>query len=400
MPFKKKIALSLVTIALLASCATEDKYAANAIPIVNIENNNSDDIKDDNVSRTEIKISFRHQDRNLSWQKNDLDEQTQGLAFSASTAVIYSKWDNRLQIVDPSTKTVSSDKRYLDVEGNRYSSGETPRVDDISGASEQILEKVFLNESASSVYSLLVKYGDESKDIGIGIYADDIGNGIPDARFARRGNSSANYYNYPKIKDMALSHNGTQLVAVGDDRKIRIFDANSLNAPSEIDTGKKMRSVNFSMDDKHVFTGMGGLSSYIQIYNLASKEKVAELKTKETPKAIVEIPEQNKIIVIFNDSNKIRIYDISDISNLVQSKLLIINGKAKSIAISPDKKTFAIVATGKQVNLFSIDGSENPKVIHLAEECYGASFVDEKKLITVGKTSMEFFDIKIESIKK
>jgi hypothetical protein len=398
MHFKKKIVLSLVTIALLTSCATEDTYKADNLPAVNTDTGGeTPNPVENNSSVTKVDISFTHEDGNVSWTyKNDETESTQGLATSTGNSIIYSKWDNRLQILDTSTKTITADKNYLDVTGSRYSSGENPRVDSTSGASEQILEKAFLNESGSSLYALLMKYADTSKTIGIGIYADDIGNGIPKTRFARRDSTANNYYAYPKIKDMALSHNGTKIVAVGDDRNIKIFDANNLNSPSEINTGKKLRSVNFSKNDEHIFVGSGGLSSYIFIYNVASKDKIAELETTETPKSILELPEQNKIIVIFNDSNKVRIYDISDITKLKPIKLLITNGKAKSIAISPDNKTFAITATGKNVNLFSIEDLKDPKVIKLTENCFGASFLSDKKLITAGESSIEFFDITIE----
>ena len=393
MHIKKKFVLSFVTIVLLASCATEDKYKADnrETPFISnpIENNSSTE---------KVTISFTHDDNNISWTyKNDKTESTQGLAISTGNSVLYSKWDNRLQIVDTNTRTIIADENYLDVIGSRYSSGENPRVDSTSGASEQILEKLFLNESGSSVYSLLMKYDDsKSKEIGIGIYADDIANGIPSTRFARRASTDTKYYAYPKIKDMALSFNGTKVVAVGDDRKIKIFDSNNLNTPTEINTGKKLRSINFATNDEHLFVGSGGLSNYILTYNLASQDKIAELETTQTPKSMLELPEQNKLVVIFNDSNKVRVYDISDLTKLKPIKLLIINGKAKSIAISPDNKTFAIAATGKNVNLFSIEDLKEPTVIKLTENCFGTSFLSDKKLITVGESSIEFFDINIE----
>lgn len=400
MYFKKKIILSLVTITMLTSCSTEDKYRADeCINCTDISNlvkdiNSSSDTPDKKA--TEVKISFTHDKNNVTWQKRDIEEQTQGVALSTQNSVVYGKWDNRIIIIDPSTKTISDDKLYLDVEGKRYSSGEIPLADDVSGASEQILEKVLISESGTDMFSLLVKYNDESRDIGVGIYSDEIANGIPLARFARRDTLDANYYSYPTVKDMALSYDGTMLIAGGDDKKIKIFEPNNLNTPIEINVGKKIRSLNFSKNDEYIFVGITGLSKFIRIYNIATKEKITEIKTEKIPLSILELLAENKIVAIFQDSNKVMIYDVSDINNPIKSKLLIINGKAKSISISPDNKTFAISATGKQVNLFSIEGKENPKVITLQEECYGASFVSQSKLVVVGKTSMEFFDIQLE----
>ncbi len=399
MHFKKKILLSLVTIAVLSSCATEDKYKADTCvgcsPTASENENNGSNPNPNLGQENELSISFTHNDGNVSWQKKHEHEQVQGMVLTTGLALVYTKWDNSLIVIDPSTKTTSDNKEYLYVEGGRYSSGEIPVVDDVSGASEQILQKMLSDESGSSIYSMLLKYDDSSKDIGIGIYSDAMGNGVPSTKFARRNSSATNYYNYPKIRDIALSHNATQLVAVGDDRKIKIFDANNLNSPSEIDTGRKMRSVDFSLDDEHIFTGSGGLSSHIRIYNLASKNKVAEIETEETPIGIIQVPDAQKIIVLFNDSNKVRIYDISDISKPIESKLLITNGKAKSISISADKKTFAVTATGKQVNLFSLDGGDSPTIIKHSEECFSTSFMSDSKLLVIGRTSMEFFDITI-----
>jgi len=401
MNFNKKIMCSLVSVLLLSACESEDKYKAkeciNCMPSENAGENEGEKKADDPIinDNNNINISISKDDQNITWEKKDTDEEVLGMVLSSQNTLVYSKWNNRLTIINPNTKTISSDDLYLDVTGGRYSSGETVLVDATTGASEQTLAKVLVNDDGTTVFSLLEKYDDDSKDIGIGIYSDDISNGVPDARFATRVTTSANYFSYPTARDIALSHDGQTIVAGGDDRKINIFDANNLNSPREINAGRKVRSLNFSADDNHIFSGSSGLKKHIKIFNVASGVEEASIETSGIPKEVVEIPNSNKIIAIFLGSNKVRVYDITDITTPTLNKTLIINGSAKSISISPDKKTFAITATGKQVNLFTINGSNTPKVISLDENANGATFLSENKLMIATGTSIVYYTISL-----
>ena len=405
MHFKRKIVCSAVVAMVLASCATtNDEYQAESC--IDCALGNSSPTPTPGATPTPgvtplIIESVSKASEEITWIKKDLNEEvTQGMALSPENAIVYSKWDNRLQVINPNTQTISDDKLYLDVTGSRYSSGETPLVDSESGASEQVLAKMLINHSGTDVFSMLVKNEDGAKDKGVGIYSDNIANGIPETRFARRATTDIKYYNYPKIRDIALSHDGMTLLACGE-RVIKIFDATNLNSPTEINTGKKMRSVNFSEDDKYIFAGSGGLSGLIRIYDAESRESISEINIEETPLAIVELAEAKKIVAIFNSKdgaggNKVRVYDISDISNPKLDKLLVINGNAKSIVISPNGKLFAIAATGKQVNLFSISGVDTPKVITLGENVSGLGFISDTKLIVSNGTCIEYFDITVK----
>ncbi|NKQ40589.1 MAG: hypothetical protein HF962_03365 [Sulfurovum sp.] len=401
MHFKKTITYSTVAVMVLLGCATENKYKAQECPecIIPVDNPGNGGGNDDNQTIIAT-IDYVDSGSIISWSKQHADEQSQGLAFSSNTIAAYTKWDNRLILIDPSTNSINSEKVFLDVTGGRYSSGEIPVVDSVSGASEQILTKVLLNSSATEVFSMIKKFDDNSRDVGIGIYRDSIANGVPDVRFARRATTDDSYYHYPKVTDIALSHDNTKLVTCGYDRKIAIFDPSSLNTPEVIDTGKKMRSVDFSANSDYIFAGSGGLSSLIRIYNTASKSMIAEIATAQTTREVKEIPEGNKMIAIFDPKNGVggdilRVYDISDIGSPTQEKILIVNGNAKSIAISPDKKTFAIVATGNQVNLFAIDGGDNPVVINLGEPVSDAVFISETKLAVLLGTKIKIFDITV-----
>ncbi len=432
MNINKKILCSVVTILLLSACESEDKYkkekCVNCMPdssSVSSSSGSSNSSSSTSSSSSgsssssssssgststssssgssssgssNVTINFSKNNDKITWTKKDDEEQAMGLALSSQNALVYSKWDNRLIIINPSTQSISSDELYLDVTGERYSSGETVLVDADTGASEQILAKVLVNNAGTTAFSLLEKYDeDDSKDIGIGIYSDDISNGVPSARFAKRAATVANYFNYPEIKDIALSHDGQTVIAGGNDRKIKVFNANDLNNPSEIDTGRKIRSLSFSLDDKYIFSGSSGLSKHIKIFDATSKRELASIVTSDIPKAVVEIPDADKIIAIFAGSNKVKIYDISDINAPTLDKTLIINGSAKSISISPDKKTFAITATGKQVNLLSIDGGNTPKVITLDENANGAEFLSETKLMVTTGTEILYFDITLSN---
>lgn len=397
MHFKRKIVCSMIVASMLASCATEDKHKASPCvdgcplnPVITATPGGTPE-----PSETLVSLDYSKRSETVTWQKKHSDEQVEGLVLASQNALIYSKWDNRLIIVDMDTKSIIKDELFLDITGGRYVSGETTVTDAQTGASEQVLLKMLSEQSGTKVFSMLGKDDHAKVEIGIGIYSDTIVSDVPDGRFGRRNTSDVDYYHYPKIEDMALSHSGTTLAACGDDRKILIFDANVLNAPQVIDTGKKMRSVSFSANDEYIFAGSGGLSGLIRIYNTTSKEILSEIKVKETPRAIVELENTNKIIVIFNGSSIVRIYDIADVANPKLDKTLVINGNAISISTSPDNKLFAIAGTGNNVNLFSIEGGDAPKVIKVAAPVSTATFTADKELVIVDDLSMDFYDITV-----
>ena len=406
MHFKRKIVCSVVTAMVLTSCVTNDKYKAAECIDCGLNQNSAPTpttgTPNPNPTPTvEVSIDFKKSSEKVTWGKKDKDEEVQGMVLSSQNVLVYSKWNNRLIVVDPQTQTISNDRLFLDVTGDRFSSEEIPLVDSTTGASEQILTKVLVNDSGTKVFSMLQKYADNSKTKGIGIYSDSIANGIPSAKFSRRNTSDTTYFEYPNITDMALSHDNTKVIVCGNDRKIHIFDVDTLNSPSTISTGKKMRSLSFSANDKYIFAGSGGLSGLIRIYDAESRLSVSEVKTQETPLSVVELVEAKKMIAIFNSKNgsggnKVRIYDISDITNPTLDKLLVINGNAKSIAISPNGKLFAIAATGKQVNLFSTGGKDTPKLITLGENVSGVGFTSDTKLIVSNGTAIEYFDITVK----
>lgn len=388
---KKVLGFSLITVMMLASCETEDKYRAKecteCMPggISDIQDNTYDT---NNSQPGQINITFDKDAQNLLWQKGHKDESVMGMSKSEQKTLIYTKWHNRLRIIDPTTKKLTEDKLFLYVEGERDT------IDAVSGASEQILKKVLPTPDSGTIIAMVEKHSDEASDKGIGIYSADISQGIPDLKFARESSDSPDYFNYPDIKDIAISHNGETIIAGGNDRKIKIFTTTELNNPTEIDTGKKIRSLGFSADDKYIFCGTGGLTKYLQIYDFASGTKVAEIETNDTPLSVVEILSKNRIIATFQGSNKVKVYDSSDMNNPTLIKTLIINGRAKSISLSPDDKFIAIAATGKQINFFSLDGGDNPKIVTLNESVNGIAFLNETRFMVAGETGIDFFNIK------
>jgi WD40 repeat protein len=394
MSFDKKIlGFSFITIMILASCSTEDKYKAKeCIDCMPSASYNEDVVDDNNKSQaTQLNIRFVKDDQNITWQKKHKDEVTLGISHSGEKAIVHTKWHNRLMIIDPTTKTLNHEKLFLHIEGDRDT------IDEVSGASEQPLKKALLAHDSSSVFAMVEKYDYTASDTGVGIYSADVTGLIPEIKFASKSSDSLDYFNYPDIKDIAITHDGQKLIAGGDDKKIKIFDTTNLNNPIEINIGKKIRSLNLSFDDKYIFCGTSGLKKYIHIYDFDSRTKVSEIETSDIPLSVVQVLNENKIIVIFQGSNKVKVYDTTNINSPTLLKTLIINGKAKSIAISPDQKLFAITATGKQINFYSLDSLDSHKVFTLNETANGVIFLNESRFLVLGETGIEFFDMAIDS---
>ncbi|MCH9812632.1 MAG: hypothetical protein K0U47_01675 [Epsilonproteobacteria bacterium] len=391
MHFNIKIASSVIAVLLLASCSSEERYKAEScvdcLPNANQVDNNDEDVNSQTTKK--IKISVTQEDNNVSWTKAHIDQASMGLVHQGQKAVVYTKWHNQLIVIDPETKSVTDQKLFLDISGGR------DVVDSVSGASEQVLEKVTLSSDSSMLYAMVTKYADDNSDIGVGVYSTEIENGIPDLRFASQSTVSETFYHEATIRDIALSSDGNTLLSGGDDRKIKIF-ANGLNNPDEIDVGKKIRSLSFSEQDSYIFCGLGGLTNLVRIYDASTKTLLSEMTVDETPLQIVEVSGENKMVVLFADSNKVRVYDITDIRNPVQSRMVILNGKAKSVILSDDSKLFAVSATGKKVNLCAVEGGQTPEyVITTSETVSGASFSNNEKLIVSGESAMLFYDLNI-----
>ncbi|NQY22013.1 MAG: hypothetical protein HRT40_12040, partial [Campylobacteraceae bacterium] len=187
-----------------------------------------------------------------SWDKLYEDEKSIGASSSSSKIISYSKWHNKLTILDVSNteekaKILENDK-YLDVIGGK------DYVDAITGASEQELNKVEISSDGNKIYSLVGKYERDSEDIGVGIYSSSLDPKLTNVQFASKSISSSDYFNYPRIKDIKLSKDNTILLAGGDDKKIFKFAVNDLsNELLSVSVKYRVKKLEISYDNKYIF---------------------------------------------------------------------------------------------------------------------------------------------------
>ena len=292
------------------------------------------------------------------------EETSIGATFDSTSnkIIAYSKWHNKLSILDTSDPTViptnSSEDFYLNVPGGEHA---TITVDGVSGVSEQKLDKVVVSDNGSTIYSMVKKAKSSSKDKGVGIYSSDISSVVPSTEFARETDSKY-YYNYPEITDIFLSKDSSKLIASGDDSRILIFNADDLANPVVIDTAKRPKSIAISDDNVYVFAGVSknfaNPPKELSIYNANTKNLVGSWHSTDSdfdyPVNILT-KGADELFVSVDKGTKIYHLNIADKNNIVEIKTYQASEKIKKLSLTEDKKHLIVALQEKQVEVFSLE---------------------------------------------
>lgn len=295
------------------------------------------------------------------------EETSIGATFDSTSnkIIAYSKWHNKLSVLDTSDPTViptnSSEDFYLNVPGGEHA---TITVDGVSGVSEQKLDKVVVSDNGSTIYSMVKKADSSSKDKGVGIYSSDISSGVPSREFARETNSKY-YYNYPEITDIFLSKDSSKLIASGDDSRILIFNADDLANPVVIGTDKRPKSIAISDDNAYVFAGVSknfaNPPKELSIYNANTKNLVGSWHSTDSdfdyPVNILT-KGSGELFVSVDKGNKIYHLNIEDKNNIAEIKTYQASEKIKKISLTEDKKHLIVALQKKQVEVFSLESDQ------------------------------------------
>ncbi len=348
-------------------------------------------------NRLDQNLSLTDLDRTTSWVKLDDDETGMGSRFAKDVkkVVSYSKWHNKLTILDSSNVNVApiildSDK-FLFVDDIRDA------VDANTGASEQELTQLKVTNDGNTIYSMLTKYKDDSKNIGVGAYISDISSStIPTTIFATESNLS-HFYHYEDITDIALSPDNTIFGVSGNDKKIILFDAGNLSSPThDISSSKRVKSITISQDNSLVFAGLSKkFDNSLGIFSVLTKDLLGEFSLDKHPTVILQINE-NEIFVASNDDNKIFHLDISDKSNIKQVALLTATEKVKDLSLSNDGQYLISTLSLKQVNAFDLTNTSKVAAITLDDVVVSAFDVNENTIAITYGTNISYFNL-IES---
>ncbi len=347
--------------------------------------------------------SFYLKDLNLeqSWDKSHSDEQIIGASASSSKIISYSKWHNKLTILDISKKDekakILQNDKYLDVLGAR------DQVDAITGASEQELKKVEISSSGNKIYSLVTKYDSDSKNIGIGIYSSSLNPKLTNVQFASKSISSNDYFNYPRIKDMKLSKDNTILIAGGDDKKILKFAANDLsNELLNVSVQYRVKKLEISDDNKYVFVSFSSRNNNVFAIYDANLNLVSEIKIEDYYKhdsgveshiSSIAIKNKNELYLSIEGSNKILNINISDKNSIIVINEINTSANITSIKMSKDSKYLIASLYSKQVNIIDINEDNKIANLTLSTNILNAFDLEDNKFAIAYGRNINYFKL-------
>lgn len=349
-------------------------------------------------SRLDKRLSLEDLNQKTTWDTLDKDETALGAGFAkdVNKVVTFSKWHNKLTLLDTSdadkAATVLANEKFLYVDGERYG------VDAETGASAQDLTQIAVSNDASMLYSMLVKYEDESKKLGVGVYLSDISSSTIPATIFATVDSGDNFYAYENITDIALSSDGSKFGLSGDDKKIILFDAGSLRTPtSEITTAKKVKSLTFSKDNSLVFTGLyKKFNTGFGIYDISTKSLLGEFKLDEYPTTMVQKSE-HEVFVASSEENKIYHLNIADKKAIKQLAVITTSAKVKKLSLSSDNKYLIAALTAKQVNAFDLNNIDKVATITVGGGddvvVVDAFDVGANKIAVIYGTQLSYFNL-------
>jgi len=344
--------------------------------------------------RLDQSLSLASINKTSSWEKLYEDEVVLGSDFAddVKKVVIFSKWHNKLTVLDSSdihsAPNVVGNEKFLFVDEPRDG------IDANTGASEQDLAQIKVSNDGGTIYSMLTKAEDESKDIGVGVYISDISSVIPNTIFATEKNS-AYFYKYEDITDISLSSDNSIFAVSGNDKKIMLFNAGDLSSSThEIKTNKKVKSIAISENNSVIYAGLSKLrNNSFAIFDIASKSQVGEFPFVEYPTAILQKSE-NAIFVASNKSNKIFYLDISDKSNIKQIEVLTASAKVKKISFSRNGQYLIAALTTKQVNVFDLSNKSKIAMVRLDDIVVDAFDIGETNIAVVYGTNISYFNLR------
>lgn len=344
--------------------------------------------------RLDQTLSFVDTNNITTWEKHDEDEISLGSDFAkgSNKAVVFSKWHNKLTILDTSDVNVAPP--ILD--SNTFLFVDAPRdaIDADTGASEQELTQVNVSDDGNTIYSMLAKFENESADIGVGVYMSDISSSvIPNTIFATENNPD-NFYPHNTVTDIALSPDNTLFGISGDDKKILLFDAGSLRTVTdEITSTKRVKAIKFSNDNSVVYAGLNQkFNNSFAIFDITTKNLSGEFLLEAFPTAILETND-NKVFVASAESNKIFHLDISDKSNITQVEILTASAKVKKLSISNDGKYLIAALTTKQVNAFDLTNTAKVANVVLEDIVVDAFDTGDNNVAIVYGDNINIFSI-------
>ncbi|MBV1871425.1 MAG: hypothetical protein KUG83_02645 [Gammaproteobacteria bacterium] len=304
----------------------------------------------------------------LEWGLGHDEEVSTNLHTQGNYAVVGSQYHNRLVVLE-----LADDASLELLSYNDFAASpdvERDQIDAFTGASEQLLESVYVTADQQSILVGVEKKKKSALDLGVGLYRADFSDphSIPMKRFAE-DTGSTNFHFFPGLNDVAISSEGGRVALAGEDKKVTVLNTTDFGTIQEFSFASRVRSVGLNSDGSVAFAGLFGTRIGLAILDVATGNELgfSSVNGRDYPENIRVSNNHSNVIWNLRDDNVLSFYNLSDLSS---GPLLIgqipAEQRIKSYDISPDERLAIIASSGGEVALYSLgrlgkDGGSIPE---------------------------------------
>jgi|GEM_PF-2567814 len=304
----------------------------------------------------------------LEWDLGHDEEVSTDLHIQGNYAVVGSQYHNRLVVLELADDSSPELLSYNDFAASP--DVERDQIDAFTGASEQLLESVYVTADQQNILVGVEKKKKSALDLGVGLYRADFSDprSVPMKRFAE-DTGSTDFYFFPGLNEVAISSEGGRVALAGEDNKVTVLNTSDFGTIQEFSFASRVRSVGLNSDGSVAFASLFGTRIGLAILDVATGNEFAffSVNGSDYPENIQVSNNHSNVMWNLRDDNVLSFYSISDLSSgpLLFGQIPA-EQKIKSYDISPNERLAIIASSGGKVGLYSLgrlgkDGGPTPE---------------------------------------
>jgi WD40 repeat protein len=159
------------------------------------------------------------------------------------------------------------------------------------------------------------------------------------------------------IWGMALSPNDNLLATAGKDTHVNVFDLGTRKRIHDLKHPGEMNGLAFTPDSHYLATGCN--DSLIRIFDMKTGERVALVKGHDRGTVNdLQFTSDGKLLASSGVDGTIHLWDVSDIKNPSEKKVLEAHALAFGVAISPDDRWLVSVGWDETIKMWDLKTGE------------------------------------------
>lgn len=336
------------------------------------------------------------------WPLGDADEISVTLDVSGNIAVVGSIYHNRLIVFDLS----NADPVRIGLGEFAASPGLRDEIDAVTGATEQVIQRLELTPDAVTAIVAVEKYKASSDDRGVGLYRANLSQptNVPTKRFGEDTVSTADFFAFPDLNDFALSDDGSKLVLAGENKQLVALNNQTFSLDQSITLQSKVRAVGIDDTGRYAFAALFGARTGLVTLDLTTGTELGFIATgTQYPEKIITFANNSRLAFYLRNGNILSIYDIANPGQPQFISEIEGTEKIKTFTISDDGKLLLLGIVGGIVELHTLDN--NARLINsfqtendnagTAKPVNDLAFTSNTRALVSIKNALQVLDIEI-----